>query len=191
MAKQIIAVFKYFPLAGWLSDHDIFRDTDTVFFNPLPDGHTAHTPASGCFGLIPSSFTQHLHQRLRHFKGEPHAVPKRKDAKHNPLHWLTYLSLAALLLSDQMTTGFVYWGYNPWTDWGLSWLSLEVIALIHTTCAFAILQFLIIHHYMATTALVVIYPFPAFTRSDMISHSNSAGALIIWYHARLRQGASL
>ena len=125
------------------------------------------------------------------FKGEPHAVPKRKDAKHNPLQWLTYLSLAALLLPDQMTTGFVYWGYNPWTDWGLSWLSLEVIALIHTTCAFAILQFLVIHHYMATTALVVIYPFPAFTRSDMISHSNSATAPIIWYHARLRQGASL
>jgi len=85
------------------------------------------------------------------FKGEPHPVPKRKDAKHNPLQRLTYLSLAALLLPVQMATGFVYWGYNSWADWGLSWLSLEVIALVHTTCAFAILQFLVIHLYMTTT----------------------------------------
>jgi thiosulfate reductase cytochrome b subunit len=85
------------------------------------------------------------------FKGEPHPVPKRKDAKHNPLQRLTYLSLAALLLPVQMATGFVYWGYNSWADWGLSWLSLEAIALIHTAGAFAILQFLVTHLYMTTT----------------------------------------
>ena len=58
------------------------------------------------------------------FAGETHPVPKRKEAKHNPLQRLTYLSLAALLLPIQMLTGFLYWGYNSWADWGISGLSL-------------------------------------------------------------------
>ena len=85
------------------------------------------------------------------FRGEAHPVPKRKDAKHNPLQRLTYLSLAAMLLPVQMATGFLFWGYNGWADWGLAWLPLEVIALIHTAGAFAIFQFLVIHLYMTTT----------------------------------------
>ena len=31
------------------------------------------------------------------FRGEPHPVPKRKEAKHNPLQRIVYLILAALL----------------------------------------------------------------------------------------------
>lgn len=85
------------------------------------------------------------------FRGEPHPVPKRLDAKHNPLQRLTYLSLAALLLPIQMITGFLYWGYNSWADWGFSFLNLQVVALIHTAGAFAILSFLIVHLYMTTT----------------------------------------
>jgi thiosulfate reductase cytochrome b subunit len=85
------------------------------------------------------------------FKGEPHPVPKRKEAKHNPLQRIVYLSLAALLLPLQMGTGFLYWAYNYWEAWGLSFLSLNIIALIHIIIAFAILQFLIIHIYMTTT----------------------------------------
>lgn len=85
------------------------------------------------------------------FRGEPHPVPKRKDAKHNPLQRLTYLSLAAFLLPVQMITGFLYWGYNSWAAWGLGGLSMEVVALIHTAGAFAIFQFLVIHLYMTTT----------------------------------------
>jgi thiosulfate reductase cytochrome b subunit len=86
------------------------------------------------------------------FRGESHPVPKRKEAKHNPLQRLTYLSLAALLLPLQMASGFLYWGYNSWSTWGIpEWLPLEWIALVHTACAFAILQFLVIHLYMTTT----------------------------------------
>jgi thiosulfate reductase cytochrome b subunit len=73
------------------------------------------------------------------FRGEPHPVPKRKEAKHNPLQRIVYLILAALLLPVQMVTGFLYWGYNSWGEWGLSWLSLQVVALVHTAGAFAIL----------------------------------------------------
>lgn len=85
------------------------------------------------------------------FRGESHPVPKRKDAKHNPLQRLTYLSLAALLLPLQMGTGFLYWGYNSWADWGLSGLSLQLIAIVHMFGAFSILTFLIVHVYMTTT----------------------------------------
>lgn len=85
------------------------------------------------------------------FKGETHPVPKRKDAKHNPLQRLSYLLLAACLLPLQMGTGFLYWSYNSWPAWGLSSLSLEVLAIIHTAGAFAVLSFLIVHVYMTTT----------------------------------------
>ena len=85
------------------------------------------------------------------FRGASHPVPKRKEAKHNPLQRLVYLSLAALLLPIQMATGFLYWGYNSWQAWGLEWLSLPVIAFIHMAGAFAILSFLIVHIYMITT----------------------------------------
>jgi thiosulfate reductase cytochrome b subunit len=85
------------------------------------------------------------------FRGEAHPVPKRKEAKHNPLQRLAYLSLAAFLLPFQMVTGFLYWGYNSWTVWGIGNISLELLAVLHTLGAFAILTFLVTHLYMTTT----------------------------------------
>lgn len=85
------------------------------------------------------------------FRGEPHPVPKRREAKHNPLQRLVYLTLAAVLLPIQMLTGLLYWGYNSWSTWGLGWLSLKTVAAVHLAGAFAILSFLIIHIYMITT----------------------------------------
>ena len=85
------------------------------------------------------------------FRGEAHPVPKQKEAKHNPLQRLIYLSLAAFLLPFQMVTGFLYWGYNDWPAWGLGFLSLPVVAVLHTLGAFAILSFLVVHLYMITT----------------------------------------
>ena len=85
------------------------------------------------------------------FRGEPHPFPKRKEAKHNPLQRLTYLALAALLLPIQMATGFLYWTYNSWSQWGLSFLSLKVLAIIHLAGGFAILSFVVVHIYMITT----------------------------------------
>jgi len=89
------------------------------------------------------------------FRGESHPVPKRKDAKHNPLQRLAYLLLAALLLPVQMVTGFLYWGYNSWNDWGLSGFSLELVATVHMAGAFAILSFIIVHVYMTMTGHTV------------------------------------
>jgi len=85
------------------------------------------------------------------FRGETHPVPKRKEAKHNPLQRLTYLSLAALLLPVQMASGLLYWGYNSWANWGLGGLSLGIVALVHMVGAFAIFAFVVVHVYMTTT----------------------------------------
>jgi thiosulfate reductase cytochrome b subunit len=88
------------------------------------------------------------------FIGRPHPVPKRKEAKHNPLQRLTYLGLAAALLPFQMLSGILYWTYNDWEPWGIEW-TLDSVALIHTALAFAILIFIIIHVYMTTTGHTV------------------------------------
>jgi thiosulfate reductase cytochrome b subunit len=88
-------------------------------------------------------------------RGESHPVPKRKEAKHNPLQRLTYLALAALLLPIQMATGFLYWGYNSWSDWGVAGVSLELVAFVHMAGAFAICSFIIVHVYMTTTGHTV------------------------------------
>ena len=85
------------------------------------------------------------------FKGESHPVPKRADAKHNPLQRLSYLILAAVLLPLQMATGFLYWKYNSWGAWGLDFLSLQTLATLHLALTFAILMFVVVHVYMTTT----------------------------------------
>jgi thiosulfate reductase cytochrome b subunit len=85
------------------------------------------------------------------FRGESHPVPKRQDAKHNPLQRLAYLSLATLLLPLQIVTGVLYYGYNAWDSWGLSGLSLQLISIAHMAGAFAVLTFVIVHVYMTTT----------------------------------------
>ena len=85
------------------------------------------------------------------FRGDPHPVPKRKEAKHNPLQRIAYLSVAMFLLPVQMISGFLYWSYNSWLAWGLDWLSLPVVAAIHILGAFGVLSFLVGHIYMTTT----------------------------------------
>jgi thiosulfate reductase cytochrome b subunit len=89
------------------------------------------------------------------FKGESHPVPKRKDAKHNPLQRISYLILAAALLPLQMVTGFLYWQYNSWNKWHLGFLKLQTVATAHIALTFAILTFVIVHVYMTTTGHTV------------------------------------
>jgi thiosulfate reductase cytochrome b subunit len=89
------------------------------------------------------------------FRGLPHPVQKSKKSKHNPLQRLTYLGLTAVLLPLQMITGLLYYTYNSWESWGLGWLSLEVLAVVHILGAFAILSFILVHVYMTTTGHTV------------------------------------
>ena len=85
------------------------------------------------------------------FRGDPHPVPKSERVKHNPLQRLAYLGIALALLPIQMASGFTYYYYNSWPEWGLEGLSLQTVAYIHTAGAFALLAFLIGHVYMTTT----------------------------------------
>jgi thiosulfate reductase cytochrome b subunit len=50
-----------------------------------------------------------------------------------------------------MVTGLLYWLYNDWAIWNLTFLDLRLLALIHLASAFAILTFIIVHLYMTTT----------------------------------------
>ncbi|MBT8764486.1 cytochrome b/b6 domain-containing protein [Desulfohalobiaceae bacterium Ax17] len=84
------------------------------------------------------------------FKGEPHPVPKSKRTKHNPLQRLTYLAIVSFLVPYQIITGFIYYYYNQWPEWGIN-LSLKTIAFLHTAGAFAMVTFVIVHIYMTTT----------------------------------------
>jgi len=90
------------------------------------------------------------------FRGESHPFPKRKEAKHNPLQRLVYLNLAALLLPVMMITGFLYWGYNSWANWGIPGISLTLVAWVHMAGAFAVFSFIIVHVYMTTTGHTIL-----------------------------------
>jgi len=89
------------------------------------------------------------------FQGDPHPVPKRKEAKHNPLQRITYLIVAALLLPIMMVSGFLCFSYNSWEAWGLASFSLKTVASLHLLFAFATLIFIVIHIYMTTTGHTV------------------------------------
>jgi thiosulfate reductase cytochrome b subunit len=84
------------------------------------------------------------------FKGDPHPVPKSERSKHNPLQRLTYLGIAVFLIPIQVLTGLLYYTYNSWSQWGIHF-KLGTITFIHTSGAFALLVFLIVHIYMTTT----------------------------------------
>lgn len=84
------------------------------------------------------------------FRGDPHPVPKSERNKHNPLQRLTYLGISVVLIPVQVLTGLLYYTYNSWPAWGISW-KLEPVATVHTAAAFALLVFLVVHVYMTTT----------------------------------------
>lgn len=84
------------------------------------------------------------------FRGEAHPVPKSERVKHNPLQRITYLGIVSLLVPFQMVTGFIYYYYNRWPQFGWKW-TLSTVAVLHTAGAFAFLIYLIVHVYMITT----------------------------------------
>ena len=89
------------------------------------------------------------------FTGAEHPYRATSQAKHNPLQRLAYLGFKLLISPAIWISGVLYLFYNQWTDWGLSFLSLEGVALVHTAAAFAMLIFVIAHVYMATMGKTV------------------------------------
>lgn len=85
------------------------------------------------------------------FKGEQHPYRKTYRRKHNPLQALTYLALKLFLFPAIWISGLLYLLYGVWEGGPFSNQSLEIVALVHTAAAFAILAFVIAHIYLLTT----------------------------------------
>lgn len=82
------------------------------------------------------------------------AHPYRKTAaqKHNPLQRLTYMVLLAVVSPLIWGSGLPYLLRAYWPQVGLdAWLSLEMVAWVHTVGAFLMLCFVIVHLYLTTT----------------------------------------
>jgi thiosulfate reductase cytochrome b subunit len=83
------------------------------------------------------------------FVNEAHPSKPTTALKHNPLQRITYLLLTAGIAPAIWATGAAYMlvNYLPW--------GLEPVALAHTIAAYAMVVFVIIHIYMATTGETV------------------------------------
>jgi thiosulfate reductase cytochrome b subunit len=88
------------------------------------------------------------------FRGAPHPDTPTPVAKLNPLQRLSYLAFKILIFPVMATTGLLYFFYNSWPAIGLSG-SVAPVALLHTTGAFLLVAFLILHVYMTTTGRTV------------------------------------
>ncbi len=85
------------------------------------------------------------------FNDAPHPFHKSRLQKHNPLQRFVYLLLWVLINPAIWISGLLYYFYNDWKALGLaSFLSLEVVAVVHTVSAYLILSFLIFHVYLVT-----------------------------------------
>ena len=89
------------------------------------------------------------------FTDAPHPFKQTTVRKHNPLQRLAYLFVLAFINPLIWITGWFYLFYSSWEDWGLSWLSLETIAMFHVIAAFMMLIFIIAHIYLATAGHTV------------------------------------
>ena len=85
------------------------------------------------------------------FNDAPHPYHKSRLQKHNPLQRFVYLLLWVLINPAIWISGLLYFFYNDWKALGLaSFLSLEVVAVVHTVAAYLIFSFLIFHVYLVT-----------------------------------------
>jgi len=104
---------------------------------------------------IPSSanklFAVMKYYALDIFMGGGHPHHKTRQEKLNPMQRLAYLSLHLAITPAIWISGLLYLFYSFWSELGLGDLSLEVVALLHTAAAFALLCFLIVHLYLAIT----------------------------------------
>jgi thiosulfate reductase cytochrome b subunit len=83
------------------------------------------------------------------FVNETHPSKPTTALKHNPLQRITYLFLTAAIAPAIWATGTAYMLVNH-LPWGL-----EPVALAHTIAAYAMVVFVIVHIYMATTGETV------------------------------------
>jgi len=87
------------------------------------------------------------------FRGEDHPVAKTELSKLNPLQRIVYSGLKIVIIPMLIISGLLYMYYGSLGDAVelIRSAELESIALWHTTGAFLMISFLIVHVYMTTT----------------------------------------
>jgi thiosulfate reductase cytochrome b subunit len=89
------------------------------------------------------------------FRNAPHPTKKTVYNKFNPLQRLVYLGLKIFAIPVQVVTGFIYLFYKYQLGGEVKSIELvsgiELIAVIHTLGAFALVAFVIAHVYLTTT----------------------------------------
>ena len=84
------------------------------------------------------------------FNNAPHPTGKRLLSKLNPLQRLVYFTLTIFIIPVMVISGFLYLYFNyPLQGFELD--SLMSIAYIHTTGAYMLITFVVIHLYLITT----------------------------------------
>lgn len=86
------------------------------------------------------------------FKGEHHPYRKTYLRKHNPLQALTYMAVKLFIFPAIWISGIVYLIISlGQKSWFAPIGGLEVVAVVHTLAAIAIMAFIIAHIYLLTT----------------------------------------
>ncbi|HQO49729.1 MAG TPA: cytochrome b/b6 domain-containing protein [Bacteroidales bacterium] len=88
------------------------------------------------------------------FKNAPHPTEKTLISKLNPLQRLVYLGLKILMIPVMVISGllFMFYRYPHGNEIEIINIdNLEIIALIHTAGAFAVIAFVLVHLYLITT----------------------------------------
>jgi len=85
------------------------------------------------------------------FKHRPHPFKPSRKHKHNPLQRLAYLLFNVLLTPMIWISGLLYLFYSSWPDWGLGWMTLGPVAMVHTLAAYLIALFFVVHVYLIST----------------------------------------
>ena len=92
------------------------------------------------------------------FQNAPHPTKKTVISKLNPLQRLVYLGLKVLVIPVMVISGLLYMFYRyPQgnTVEPLNIHSIKGIALLHTTGAFLLVAFIIVHIYLITTGTTI------------------------------------
>lgn len=85
------------------------------------------------------------------FTDAPHPFRQTTLTKHNPLQRLAYLFVKLIINPAIWVSGLLYLYYSDWSVLGLGWLSLAMVAFVHTAAAFMMTVFFVVHIYFATT----------------------------------------
>jgi thiosulfate reductase cytochrome b subunit len=88
------------------------------------------------------------------FRNAPHPTKKTLISKLNPLQRLVYLGLKVLFIPIMVVSGLLFMFYRYPQGDSIAIINidnLEIIALVHTAGAFALLAFVLVHLYLITT----------------------------------------